>query len=491
MNQQKAPTEKEHIIDSLKMQQQDALQRVKKKKVQESKPFLYWLEKNHYYYYRLKKFYRFAVPEGMRVLSLQCKNGYLLDAVKPSYGVGVDTDLAMITEAKETYARHHFHHGTLADLQERLPFDYILLSEVMADVYDAQSLFESLKPFCHAGTRIIVDTHAYMWQPLLWCAQRLGLSRTLVGKTWLTQEDVQNFLYLSGYQVVEQSNFLLLPVYLPFISTLCNAVLAHVPLLKRLCLHRAVIARPLFIKRDTQEYTVSVIIPCKNEKGNIESAVKRTPQMGKFTELIFVCGNSVDGTLDEIKRVAQKYPERSVSIYKQKETGKGDAVRMGFDYAIGDIVMILDADLTMPPEELPKFYYALIENKGECLNGSRLVYKMERQAMRPLNYVANRFFSKLFSWLLGQRVKDTLCGTKVLWKEDYQLIARNRAEFGNFDPFGDFDLLFGAAKLHLKLLDIPVHYKNRRYGSSQIRRFYCGWILLGMSLLAMKKFKFK
>lgn len=491
MNQHKQAVEKEQILDALKTQNQDAIQCTSKKKAQESKPFSHWLEKNHYYHHRLKKFYRFTVPEGMRVLALQCKNGYLLDAVKPGYGVGVDTDLAMITEAKETYARHNFYHGTLADIQERLPFDYIMLSSVTMDAYDVQSLFESLKPFCHAGTRIVIDTHSYLWQPILWCAEKLRLRRPTAFKNRLTQEDVTNLLYLSNYQPVHQSNFLLLPVYLPLISTFFNAVLAHVPLLKRLCLHQAVVARPLFVKRDTQDYTVSVIIPCKNEKGNIEAAVKRTPQMGKFTELIFVYGNSVDGTFEEMKRVAQKYPERSISIYKQKEKGKGDAVRLGFDYAIGDVVMILDADLTMPPEELPKFYYALTENKGECINGSRLVYNMESGAMRPLNYAANRFFSSLFSWLLGQRVKDTLCGTKVLWKEDYQMIARNRSYFGNFDPFGDFDLLFGAAKLHLKLLDVPVHYKNRSYGTTQIRRFYCGWILLGMSLLAMKKFKFK
>ena len=492
MNQEKKTVEKEHILDALKAQtKQDALQQTQKKKAQESKPFSYWIEKNHYYHHRLKKFYRFIIPEGMRVLALQCKNGYLLDAVKPSCGVGIDTDLAMITEAKETYARHNFYHGTLADIQERLPFDYIMLSSVTMDTYDVQSLFESLKPFCHAGTRIVIDTQSYFWQPLLWCAEKFGLRRPAAFKNWLTQEDITNLLYLSNYQPVHRSEFLLLPVYLPLISTFFNAIFAHVPLVKRLCLHQAVVARPLFIKRDTQDYTVSVIIPCKNEKGNIESAVKRTPHMGKFTELIFVYGNSADGTLEEIKRVAQKYPERSISIYKQKGKGKGDAVRLGFDYAIGDIVMILDADLTMPPEELPKFYYALTENKGECINGSRLVYSMEQKAMPPLNYAANRFFSELFSWLLGQRVKDTLCGTKVLWKEDYQMIARNRAFFGSFDPFGDFDLLFGAAKLHLKLLDVPVHYKNRSYGTTQIRRFYCGWILLAMSFLAMKKFKFK
>lgn len=462
-----------------------------KKMLSDAKPFSYWFEKNHYYHHRVKKFYRFAIPEGSRVLALQCKNGYLLDAVKPSYGVGIDVDPTMIKEAQETYPRYNFYVGTLADLQLRETFDYIILSSITMDCYDVQALFEALKPLCHAGTRLIIDTYSYVWEPFLWLAQKCGLRRPTQFKNWLTRDDIHNLLYISGYQTVNHYSFMLLPIYIPVVSTLLNAIISHMPGINRLCLHQALIARPLFIARNVDEYTVSVIIPCRNEKGNIEAAVRRTPLLGLFTELIFVEGNSHDGTLQEIHRVIQKYPDRAISVYVQKGKGKGEAVRVGLDHAVGDIVMILDADLTMPPEELPKFYYALIQNKGECINGSRLVYDMETGSMRFLNFLANSFFSRLFSWLLGQRIKDTLCGTKVLWRDDYRLIVRNRSVFGSFDPFGDFDILFGAAKLHLKLLDMPVHYKSRTYGTSQIRRFYCGWILLAMVTIALKRFKFK
>ncbi len=489
MNQEKQ-TSKESQQATQENKRQKAVLHIKKT-ITDDRPFSYWLEKNHYYHHRLKKFYRFAVPDGSRVLALQCKNGYLLDAVKPSYGVGIDTDPAMITEAQETYPRYHFYTGTLADLKAEDPFDYIILSSITMDCYDVQALLESLKPLCHASTRLVIDTYSYLWEPMLWFMQKLGLRRPTEFKNWLTQEDLQNLLYVAGYQTVQSSRFMLLPCYVPLISTLLNTVIKHIPGINRLCLHQALVARPLFVSRNVEEYTVSVIIPCRNEKGNVEAAVQRTPQLGTFTELIFVEGHSHDGTLEEIHRVIKKYPDRAISVYVQKGKGKGEAVRMGFDHAIGDMVMILDADLTMPPEELPKFYYALTENKGECINGSRLVYDMETGAMRFLNFLANFFFSQLFSWLLGQRIKDTLCGTKVLWKDDYRVIARNRSIFGNFDPFGDFDLLFGAAKLHLKLVDMPVHYKSRTYGTTQIRRFYCGWILLGMSLIALKRFKFK
>lgn len=462
-----------------------------KKVITDDTPFSYWLDKHHYYYYRLKKWYRFAVPEGSEVLLVQCKNGYLLDAIKPSYGVGIDTNAAVINEAKTMYPRLDFYTGTIADLPLKKTFDYIILSSVTADCYDAQALLESLKPFCHAGTRIIIDSLSGIWQPLLLLAQKCGLAQQSIFKNWLAPDDIKNFLYFADYQVVESSRMMLLPFYLPLVSTLCNTLLAHLPFVNKLCLHHMIIARPLFAQRAIDDYTVSVIIPCRNEKGNIEDAVKRLPNLGKYMEIIFVEGNSHDGTLQEIETVIKKYPERSMCVYVQKGKGKGEAVRIGFEHAIGDILIILDADLTVSPEELPKFYYALIQNKGEFINGSRLVYQMEKGAMQFLGLVANLFFGKLFSWLLSQNIKDTLCGTKVLWRHDYQAISKNRFLFGNLDPFGDFDLLFGAARLHLKVIDMPVHYKNRTYGSTQIRKFYYVWVLLAMSLVAIKKFKLR
>jgi glycosyltransferase involved in cell wall biosynthesis len=254
-------------------------------------------------------------------------------------------------------------------------------------------------------------------------------------------------------------------------------------------LHQWIIARPQAVVRNPNTLTVSVVIPCRNEEGNVENAVLRIPAMGCRTQIIFVEGNSTDNTLQEIKRVAHAYPEKNISWMVQDGKGKGDAVRKGFAHATGDILMIQDGDLTAPPEELPKFFDALVQGKGEFINGSRLVYGMEDKAMRFLNLLANFFFGKLFSWLLGQKVKDTLCGTKVLWANDYKNIVANRSFFGDFDPFGDFDLLFGAAKLNLKIIDMPVHYKNRLYGQTNIRRFVHGWILLGMSVVALKKFK--
>jgi glycosyltransferase involved in cell wall biosynthesis len=232
-----------------------------------------------------------------------------------------------------------------------------------------------------------------------------------------------------------------------------------------------------------------VIVPARNEAGNIEAAVTRTPEMGAGTELIFVEGNSTDDTWEKIQELPAKFPDRNIKILKQSGKGKGNAVREGFAVASGDILMILDADLTMPPEELPKFYEVLASGKADFANGVRLIYPMESEAMRFLNLCANKFFSFLFSWLLGQRVKDTLCGTKVLCRKEYDRIAANRAYFGDFDPFGDFDLLFGADKLNLRIMDVPIRYRDRTYGQTNIDRWRHGLLLFRMSWFCAKKIK--
>jgi glycosyltransferase involved in cell wall biosynthesis len=241
---------------------------------------------------------------------------------------------------------------------------------------------------------------------------------------------------------------------------------------------------------EDQPASVTIVVPARNERGNIENAIKRTPAFGTHQEFIFIEGNSSDNTYEEILRVQAAYPDKDIKAMRQTGKGKGNAVREAFDAATGDILMILDADLTVPPEELPKFYDALRYNKGEFINGCRLVYPMEKNAMRFLNLLGNKFFGWFFSYLLGQRLKDTLCGTKVLYKKDYQTIVDNRSYFGNFDPFGDFDLLFGAAKQNLKITEVIIRYKDREYGSTQISRFRHGVLLFEMSFFAARKIKF-
>jgi glycosyltransferase involved in cell wall biosynthesis len=270
---------------------------------------------------------------------------------------------------------------------------------------------------------------------------------------------------------------------LGFISRFANRFLAHLPVFRWFVWTNWVVARPI-PRAAPVPPSVTVVCPCRNEEGNIVQAVRRLPALGSHTELIFVEGHSKDGTLEECRRVAAAHPEVDIKVMVQSGKGKGDAVRLGFAHATGDMLIILDADLSVAPEDLPQFYDAMVSGAGEFVMGSRLVYTMDPKAMRFLNLLGNRFFGLLLSVLIGQPIKDTLCGTKVIWREDYAHLAAGRSHFGDFDPYGDFDLIFGAAKLNLRIVEIPVRYRERTYGAPNISRFADGWLLLRMSALA-------
>jgi hypothetical protein len=358
---------------------------------------------------------------------------------------------------------------------------------VVGYLEDVQTCLVRLRRFCRSDTRIVICYYNVLWQPLLRLGEKIGLKMPTPQQSWLSLQDLCNLLHLADMQVIKTERRLLFPKYFPLLSWLFNH-LGNLPGFNLACLSHYVIARP-GAAAEPDEASVTVVIPCRNELGNIEPAIARMPEFGKRLEILFVDGHSSDGTQDEIRRVIALYPQRDIRLLEQAGTGKGDAVRQAFAAASGDMLMILDADLTVPPEDLPKFYLALRSGKGEFISGCRLIYPMEDQAMQTLNLIANKCFALTFSWLLGQRLKDTLCGTKVLWRKDYEAIARNRGYFGEFDPFGDFDLLFGASKLNLQIAEIPVRYQNRTYGVTKISRFRHGWLLLRMAVYAYRKLK--
>ena len=301
----------------------------------------------------------------------------------------------------------------------------------------------------------------------------------------LAREDLSGMLHLAGFETIRFTREVLWPLPL---GGFANRFLVRFWPFSELALANFVIARPA--PQPVSPPKVSVIVPARNESGNVKAIFERTPKMGRETELVFVEGHSKDDTYAAIEREMAAHPEVPAQLHQQTGIGKADAVRLGYDKATGDVLMILDADLTVPPEDLPRFYDALVSGKGEFINGVRLVYPMEKEAMRGLNFLGNKFFSLAFSWLLGQPVKDTLCGTKVLWRADYDQIAANRSYFGDFDPFGDFDLIFGAAKLNLKIVDLPIRYRERTYGSTNISRWKHGLLLFRMVAFAARRIKF-
>ncbi len=454
----------------------------------------FWIGKNRYYYREIERLARLLVPEGSRVLELGCGTGGLLAAVKPSVGVGVDVSGRMIEIARSKYPGLRFIHSAAEDLQLEEDFDYIILSDTLSSSYDVQAVLKGVRRLASPRTRILITTFNYLWQPLIWLAMKLGQRMPQPPQNWLSRADLANLCALAGLQTIVSSHLLLCPRHIPGLSGFINRFIAHLPLVNHLCLVQYRLVRKMDViapEAAGSRYSCSVVIPARNEKGNIENAVKRMPRLGRDTEIIFVEGNSRDGTWEEILRVARVYGgEWDIRALRQEGAGKGDAVRLGFSAARGDILMILDADLTVAPEDLSKFYEAIATGQGEFINGCRLVYPMEKQAMAFLNNLGNKFFGALFSYLLGIRLKDTLCGTKVLFRWEYDKIAAGRAFFGDFDPFGDFDLIFGAVKQGLKVIEVPIRYRSRTYGSTNINRFRDGWLLLRMSVFAARKIKF-
>ncbi|HZQ11283.1 MAG TPA: glycosyltransferase [Pseudolabrys sp.] len=451
-----------------------------------------WMERHPYYFEEEWRYMCFLVPPGKRVLELGCGHGHLLNALKPSQGVGVDFSAAKIARAQSKYPGLTFICDDVENLKDcpalAGKFDFIVMSDTIGSLDDCLATFQDLARFCKPETRLIVSYYTRLWDPLLLLYTKLAAGHRFVRRNWLTNQDIANLLHLADFDVVKREWRMLLPFRLFGLGPLVNRFIATLPAIRKLSLRNYVVARPRPAALERPP-SVSIVIPCRNERGNIEAAVRRIPRFCPDIEIVFVEGNSNDGTWDEVQRVKQAYPQFDIKAFQQTGKGKGDAVRKGFAEASGDVLMILDADLTMPPEDLPKFYEALTGGKGEFINGSRLVYPMENQAMQFLNHVANHVFARLFSFLLGQRYTDTLCGTKVLRRRDYEEIARNRSYFGDFDPFGDFDLIFGAARLNLKTAEVPIRYAAREYGETNISRFRHGLLLLRMVIFAFLKLR--
>lgn len=450
-------------------------------------------KRRSYYWDSITKYCDYYIHTENSVLEVGCGTGELIGAVKGRRKVGIDFSERLIEQARKSQTTVEFRVMAAENITLDETFDVIIVSNLLCYLNDVELVFNQLHKVCHEKTRLIITSYNRTWEPLIRFAEFIGIKRKTPELNWLSKDDITNLLYLAGFEKYRCNSSMLFPIYIPLLSTFFNRVLSHLPFFGWFSLNDYHFARPIPTEDGWEtKYSVSVVVPARNESGNIRAAVERIPDMGSHTEIIFVEGNSTDDTWDEIQRVAEEYRgKRDIKIMQQPGKGKGDAVRKGYSEATGDVLMILDADLTVSPEDLPKFYKAIATGKGEFINGVRLVYPMENGAMRTLNTIGNHFFSSLFSWILESPIKDTLCGTKVMFRTDWQRLTEGRKFFGDFDPFGDFDMLFGAYKLNLKLIDLPIRYKERKYGTTNISRFSHGLLLLKMSAFAAAKIRFR
>ncbi|MDD5583464.1 MAG: glycosyltransferase [Candidatus Omnitrophica bacterium] len=446
-----------------------------------------WITKNSYFYRAVGKLFAFLVEPHKSVLNVGCQTGFFLKAVSARRGVGVDMSSEMIAIAKTLRPEFAYTDNISALSKTAEKFDYIIYSDI-AETVDVLDGLRSLKGFCQRHTRLLIYSYNHLWEPLVMISERLGWKMPEPQKNWLSENDIRDLLTVAGYEWLKTHKFILFPKYIPLLSSFFNVFLARLPFIRRLCVMQVLIARPLLPALKKEELTVSVIIPCKNEQGNIEHAVRRIPKMGRHTEIVFCDDLSTDNTVREIRKAQEKHPALDIQLVSGPGICKSKNVWAGFDAASSDILMILDGDLTVMPEELTYFFDTIAGGTAEFVNGSRLVYPMPKGAMKVSNMIGNNFFSNVFSFILGQRIRDTLCGTKVLFRTDWERIKPMVDTWGTTDRWGDYDLLFGASKLNLKIIDLPVHYQERIYGATKMTKvFRHGLIMLTMCFHGYKK----
>ena len=431
----------------------------------------YWHKRNHFYHETMRQIVQGMVPPRMTVLELGSGTGDLLVALEPTHGVGLNLGQALTERARQKYPHLEFHTVEVDEVKAPDNFwpHYVVMTNMLDYVYDVWNQLENLKHLVSDGTLLVITTNNPLWAPLLRLASKIGLRLPDSPRNFITNKDIRSVLELQDFDVVEEGLALPVPKRIPIVGDILNAVLPELPVLQFTSSIQYIAAR-LHVSRSP--LSCSVIIPCHNEEDNVTECVRRVPNMGSSTEIVVVDDGSTDRTRKRVQEIMCT-DSRVRLIAFDRNQGKANAVRAGFQAAHGHVLMILDADMAVMPEDLPKFLKPLQSGRADFVNGTRLVYPMQGQAMRIANFLGNKAFCYLASWIIRQRVSDTLCGTKALFKRDYM-----RMPLGGKERWGDFDLLFGGARLRLRILEIPVHYQERRAGVSKMRAMREGWRFL-------------
>jgi SAM-dependent methyltransferase len=432
------------------------------------------------------------IHPGASILELGCATGHLLAELKPSFGLGIDLSPRMVELASNNHPQLSFRVSDALHYDTEERFDYIVADNLLEYIRDVPSLFRSCRRLLKPRGRLLLTSANPLWSRVFCTAARLGVDAPAFSKRGLLgQRDILNLLRDSGFEVVREARRVLMPMMIPWISSVINLGGGLLPVVRRLCLTQFLVARPVERTAEPPDkaslgadlrYSVSVVIPCYNEAESIEDCVRRVPRMGRFTEVIVVDDGSQDDTGERVRSELNRSVDIRLIGYRPNR-GKGYAVRTGFEAARGDILMILDADSTVPPEDLPRFYYPLAEGKADFVNGTRMVYPLLRGSMKPMNAIGNRFFAKVVSWLIEAPLSDTLCGSKAFFREDYQHFPTGG------DPWGDFDWLFGAARRTCKIVEVPIHYAARRAGQSKMKALAHACALLRSSWEAFGRIK--
>ncbi len=441
----------------------------------------FWKEKNWYYHNLLRQIFKKYIPEGSKVLQIGYGLGDALAALYPQKAMSIDEEEELIDISKRRFPSIQFSKAKPEEMIVKGKYDYVIIPNSVAHFYDIQTVLEKTSKAMGKNSKIIMTATNPRWEQIFSLLEKFNLKRPEKPRNWLSLEDLKNIFEISGYEVEESGYSIIIPSHIPFLSNKINNLIKGNGFFARFCVEQYIVAKKAKLGKE-KKLSCTVVIPCYNEEENIKQAIETVPKMGTKTEVLVVDDGSSDKTVQVVKRVMKKNKNLKLISYKPNQ-GKGYAVKKGFDAVVTDTMMIQDADMTVPPEELPRFFNLIAEGKADFVNGTRLIYPMEEQAMRNLNMIGNVVFGHVFSWLLGERITDTLCGTKALFRKDYGKIKMSGKSWG------DFDLLFGAAENKLKIVEMPVHYKKRIAGESKMKVVQHGLSLLKMSFIGFWRLK--
>ncbi len=361
------------------------------------------------------------------------------------------------------------------------------LFEVSTDILELLSMVNKL---LGKDGIIVICSINQKWNRILNLFERLNLKDGNQKRLFINSTIVLNIAKVTGLEFVTQRNKQIFPFRMLGLGSLINNILEILffPFSFGIRIYSILNQQEKF--NEEKKYSKSIIIPAKNEEKNLKPLLNQIPELEEDHEIILAIGDSEDKTYEVAKEIkeARCWPFE-VKVIKQTGKGKANAVWEAVEEASKEVIIILDADISVNPETIVQFNSVIDTGKASFVNGTRLIYGMESGAMRIVNNLGNRIFQYIVSIIIGQKITDSLCGTKVFFRKDFNKIKLWKELVQMKDPFGDFDMIFTAGYFGLKILEIPVRYQARVYGVTQIKRFRDGYKLIIYLLNSIKIFK--
>ncbi len=397
------------------------------------------------------------------------KNIFIFCAGNSILGQNIDSNKIFIKEIDEQYQIKHKDniHYVNENIENILSdCDTVVISDIEHQLNPAKNLL-NLSRIVGDNTKIILLSKNMVWMILIKIL-KLFFSFSPKKNNFLPSSYLDNLYSSCNLELIRQEKIIALPINIPFLTKIINRIF-RLPLLNFFCMSNiAILKKKIKNSSNHKDLKISFIIPCKNEQDNIKVFEQKINENTEPDEYLFGDDNSSDKTSDEIDKLIEKLSDKKIIKYNGPGICKSENVYKGIDLSSGDIIVIYDADHTVSFEDI-KFSVSIMKKTNvDFINCTRMIYPQKDGAMKFANFIGNTIFASLFSLLFKKKITDTLCGTKIFYKKDWEKIKENTSQWGMKDLWGDFDLLIGAYKNNLKITEVPVTYYERRENETKM-----------------------